>query len=127
MEKALTSQLIAVTRHESALVVRLLGTLAMQEVAPLDRELARIADEKPQWVVVDLSGVELIASCGMGSLIAFRRDVAKAGGTVLLAGATPQVAESLRRAFLHKLFKICAAVPEALAAAGSRGTPLASG
>ena len=123
MESRLASDLVAVTRADSAVIVRVLGTLTMQEVAPLDGQLAQIADEKPLLVVIDLSGVELIASCAMGSLIAFRRDVSHAGGTVILAAATPQVGESLRRAFLNKLFKICATVPEALASAASRGAP----
>ena len=122
MEIALPPDLLSVTRPDSAVVVHLRGTLGMAEVAPLDAGLARIADEKPTRVVVDLSGVEMIASAGMGSLIAFRREVHAAGGTVTLAAATPQVGESLRRAFLNKLFKMCATVPEALAAAASRGT-----
>ena len=123
----MASDLISVSRSNSSLLVHLNGTLGMAEVATLDAQLARVADEKPPFVVVDLSGVEMIASAGMGSLIAFRREVAKAGGAVVLAGATPQVGESLRRAFLNKLFKMCATVPEALAAAASRGTTAKQG
>jgi anti-anti-sigma factor len=123
----LPAELISVTRADSAVIVRLNGSLGMQELAPLDAQLARIADERPQLVVVDLSAVEIIASCGMGSLIAFRREVSQSGGAVVLAAATPQVGESLRRAFLNKLFRICATVPEALANAGSRGSAAQGG
>ena len=117
------SDLFSVTRSDPALIVRLNGAMGMLELEALDAQLAQIADEKPQLVVVDLSAVEMIASSGMGSLIGFRREVSQSGGAVVLAAATPPVGESLRRAFLHKLFKICATVPEALATAGSRGTP----
>ena len=119
----MASDLISVTRSASSLIVRLHGTLGMQDVGPLDAQLARIADEKPQFVVIDLSAIEMMASCGMGSLIGFRREVVRSGGAVVLAGASPQVGESLRRAFLNKLFKICATIPEALATAQPRGTP----
>jgi anti-anti-sigma factor len=87
-------------------VVGLSGTIGMAELEQVDGQLARVADGKPRLVVLDLSKVTMIGSCVMGSLVGFRRDVARHGGTVLLAAATPMVKESLRRALLDRLFKI---------------------
>ena len=113
----------ATFNSDDPVVLPLHGVIGMTAIEILDAQLARIADQKPKLVVVDLSAVTMIASSAMGSLIGFRRELSRSGGAVVLAGITPQIGESLKRANLHMLFKICATVSEALASAASRGTP----
>jgi anti-anti-sigma regulatory factor len=54
-------------------------------------------------MVLELSGVSMIASAGMGAMIALRRDAARFGGKVRLAA--PQVREALRRALFDRIFE----------------------
>lgn len=96
---------IAVTEAGSTVIVALKGTIGMVEVDLIDAQLGRIADKKPPLVVLDLSGLSMIGSSAMGSLVGFRKDITKAGGVVRMAAVPPIVRESFKRALLDKLFK----------------------
>ena len=68
-------------------------------------------------MVLDLSELSLLSSLAMGLLVRFRRDLARWGGRVTIAGARPPIRESLEVTGLVGLFELHAAVTDALAAA----------
>ncbi|MDB5327384.1 MAG: anti-anti-sigma factor [Phycisphaerales bacterium] len=103
-----------ITESCSTTIVALKGTIGIVEVDLLDAQLGSIADKKPALVVLDLAGLSMIGSSAMGSLIGFRRDVAKSGGVVRMAAVSPIVRESFKRSLLDKLFKIFDTVQAAI-------------
>jgi anti-anti-sigma factor len=111
---------IDVTETGPAIVVKLKGTIGVVEVTVVDAELAKIAARTPPLVVLDLSGLMMIGSSAMGSLVGFRKDITKAGGVVRMAAVPPIVRESFRRALLDKLFKFFDSVPGAIDAPAGR-------
>jgi anti-anti-sigma factor len=104
-----------VTESAQAVVVAIGGEVGMLEVDALSRGFKGVLDRSPSLVVLDLSGVSMIASAGMGAMIALRRDIAKAGGNVRLAAIRPQVREALRRALFERIFQMFQTVEAALA------------
>jgi anti-sigma B factor antagonist len=56
--------------------------------------------------VIDLSHVNYINSCGLGSLVCALTTVRKAGGDIALVGAVPDVQAILVLTRLHTLFEM---------------------
>src|SRR4051794_20119529 len=90
----------------NAVVVAIRGDAGMASVGQLQQELSRLLEGKPELVVLDLTDLTFISSMGMGTLVNFRNEVSKAGGTVNLAALKPLLAESFRRARLTEMFEI---------------------
>ena len=111
---------IEITESGPALVVALKGSIGIIEVDLLDAQFSKLADQKPALVVLDLSGLSMMGSSAMGSLIGFRRDVAKSGGIMRMAAVSPIVRESFKRALLDKLFKVFDTVQAAIDAPTGR-------
>jgi anti-sigma B factor antagonist len=86
-------------------IVALQGDIGMLEVDALTAQFLKLLERKPALVVLDLAGVSMIASAGMGAMIALRRDLGRVGGNMRLAAVTPQVKEALRRALFDRLFQ----------------------
>jgi anti-sigma B factor antagonist len=86
------------------------------DLAVLERELNRLAAGRPPVVVLDLSGVVLISSLGMGLLNSFRRGLHSHGGVTRIAAAQPDIAKALRLCSLDKLFEMHDSLDTALAA-----------
>ena len=77
--------------HPSGLIVRVVGEAGISNVAVLERELTKILVLRPPLVVFDLSGLDFIASLGMGALMSFRQGLVRNGGMVRVAAAQPAV------------------------------------
>ncbi len=105
---------IGTQQLDSAHIVAIKGSIGMLEVDQVDSHLARLANQKPTLVIIDLAGVSMIGSSAMGSLVGFRRDISKNGGQVRLARVSPLVFESLKRAMFDRLFKIFDTVENAV-------------
>jgi anti-anti-sigma factor len=106
---------IASEPHPSGLVIRIAGEAGVDNVESLADGLMKFCAQKPKLVVFDLSGLDFIASMGMGVLMAFRQELARSGGIVRVAAAQPMVLDAFKRACLNALFNTCASVDEALA------------
>jgi anti-anti-sigma factor len=65
------------------------------------------AVQGPGRIVVDLSGVSFIASQGIRALLTHAREVARAGGRVVLAGPQPRVREILGYAGADSILTVC--------------------
>jgi anti-sigma B factor antagonist len=89
----------------------------MVEVNDLMASFRQVLEGKPAGIVLDLAGVPMIASAGMGTMIALRRDAAKINATVRLAAVRPQVREALRRALFDRIFQFYDTVEAAIGAA----------
>lgn len=89
------------------------GEFGMLEMGELNKALHSLGQLPPQIIVVDLAQLTMLASSGMGALVALRRSVAKAGGAVRLAAANRLVHEAMRRAALTKLFEFYDSVEQA--------------
>jgi anti-anti-sigma factor len=108
------------SEHPSGLIIKVTGDAGVENVATLEAELTKLMVSKPPLVVFDLTGLDFIASLGMGALMSFRKTVARNGGTVRIAAAKPAVLDAFKRAALKELFNTCATVDEALTPATSK-------
>src|SRR5262245_4115406 len=71
------------------------GAAGAADLGPLDFFLTRLLARRPPLVLLDFSELTLLSSLAMGLLVRFRRDLARWGGRVRIAGAQPSVRESL--------------------------------
>jgi anti-anti-sigma factor len=103
-------------RDEGVVITRLVGEAGVANLDDMERQLNRIQAMKPPLLVIDCSGLTLIASIGMGALVSLNSTVNRAGGVMRLAGVNEQVFTALQRAKLHEVFELCDDVDAALSA-----------
>ena len=78
--------------------------------------LNTVIKQKPERIVIDLSGATYIDSAGLAALIIAMREVEAYGGKFFLAGLNETVRSVLESSRLHQTFRICPDVDAALAA-----------
>jgi anti-sigma B factor antagonist len=76
--------------------------------------LAEVLREQARKVIVDLQGVTMIDSTGVGILVVCHGRIAKEGGQLRIAGATGFVEEALKMTSVHKLVPLFPTVAEAV-------------
>ena len=64
-------------------------------------------------VIIDLSGVNLVTSAGVGVLVRLLHRVQALGGAIALTGAGPRVREVIRVVHLHDILKLSGSLEEA--------------
>jgi anti-anti-sigma factor len=88
-------------------VIELTGHLhAGNTLLSVESSLNRIIDVGPKKIVIDLSGLHLIDSSGIGVLVVSSANVRKLGGSFRLAGATGPVANVLEMIGLGQVIPI---------------------
>ena len=92
--------------------VTLVGRLDIPGAAKIDGPLKEIADSRTN-IVVDMSGVDFIASLGMRSLVVAAKTLMRNGRTLVLLNPTPLVADALNKAGLHTLLPMVQSESEA--------------
>ena len=104
---------------EGVRVVRLSGSLSQKGVAEVSQGfVAAVRGEGPgRHVVVDLGGVDVIATTGITLLLVADRELKKAGGKMVLAGTRGLVRDVLMRCRLDKVLTLAPSVEEAVHAA----------
>ncbi|HWB21093.1 MAG TPA: STAS domain-containing protein [Phycisphaerales bacterium] len=80
-----------------AVIVQLVGDIALGQVDALDRQLLPVVASHPGVVIVDLSSVGFIASLGLGKLLELHRGISRNGGELRIAGVQQAVREVLVR------------------------------
>lgn len=96
-------------------VLRLAGELsASDETTFVDAVMPLLEKNAAARIVLDLAGVTLISSVGLGSLVRVTAQVNSRGGHMLLANLRPFVADVLKVTCLDKFFEICVTVDDAL-------------
>ena len=99
-------------------VVALRGELDIADAAAVAARLAAVAAREPQ-IIVDLSGLEFIDSCGVAALARGRRHARHAGGELLLAAPRQPVLRVLAMTRLADGFCVHATVEKAAASGGN--------
>jgi anti-sigma B factor antagonist len=97
--------------------VTLVGRLDTSGAAKIDAPLKEIADSTTN-IVVDMSGVDFIASLGMCSLAFAAKTLARNARALVLLNPTPLVADALIQAGLGHMLPMVHSDEEALAALG---------
>jgi anti-sigma B factor antagonist len=98
---------------DALLKVSLAGRMDIAGTAEIDNQLAAVLTVRNATVIVDMADVSYIASIGIRSLILNARAVARRGQKLVLAAATPAVAEVLSVSGLEQLIPFFPDVPSA--------------
>jgi anti-anti-sigma factor len=96
-------------------VVSVAGDLDMHTERQLRDELTRFSRGPARHLVVDLSGVEFMASAGVHVLLAMSAQLGEAGGSLVLACVHPMVARVLSLTGADQLMPVRPTVAGALA------------
>ena len=103
-------------------LVALTGIVDAYTAAGLAEELGRLARER-KHLVVDLSDVRLIDSCGLSALLGASLASRGSGGTLTLVAGNPQVMHGFELCGLDRLIPVAASRAEALASLAGAPAP----
>lgn len=105
---------VQIETTQAGVVLRLIGDANATEAATLDRKVREVIVLHPRRVVVDLGGVSFISSTAISLLAHMHRMLVVDGGHVILANASPQIAEVLDRCRISDLLPLVESVEAAL-------------
>jgi anti-sigma B factor antagonist len=97
-------------------VLPLKGEIDLHVSPGITEALTAMTKERPERIVIDLSGATYIDSAGLAALIIAMREVEAYGGKFFLAGLNETVRSVLESSRLHQTFRIRPDVDAALAA-----------
>jgi anti-sigma B factor antagonist len=95
-----------VQRSNNATTLAIRGSLDINTAPQLGDEVDRIISEKPNTVVVDLSGLDLIDSSGVAALVKLYKGVRASGGSVTISGARDQPLAIFKLLRMDKVFNL---------------------
>ena len=101
-------------RIDSTSVVSVAGVVDMLTAPDLEKAIAEAAKSSPNAVVVDMTGVEFLASAGMGVLIAAQDELSPVKLAVVADG--PATSRPLKLVGVTDVVDLYATLDEALAA-----------
>ncbi len=107
---------IAAECDERNCVLKLAGDFGLMETGELERELTRALARQPARLVVDASGVTMMATIVIGALLAAARGLRMHGGRICLAAPSRLVLGTLKHSRLTDLLPVFDTVDAALAA-----------
>ena len=96
-------------------VVRVAGNLDALSISDFKVELNALSAAGCRSCVIDLSGVTIVDSSGVGGIISFFKRIRSLGGDVRISGLSGQPKEIFRLLGLERAFDILPTVDEALA------------
>ena len=102
-------------RIDSTSVVSVAGVVDMLTAPELEKAIAEAAKSAPSAVVVDMTGVEFLASAGMGVLIAAQDDLSPDVKLAVVADG-PATSRPLKLVGVTDVVDLYATLDEALAA-----------
>ena len=108
-------ELKVIEKNDAAIIEitgKLIGGPFMQEMS---ETLHKLLDEAKKTVIVDMSGVSMMTSSGMGVLISGYTTMKNGDGILKLANVSDKVAGLLAITNLDKVFEYYPSVDEALA------------
>ena len=112
----LTVVSVVVSDRAGWTVVTVSGDVDLATAPDLRSRLADLVAQQPR-VVVDLDGVDVIDSTGLGVLVGARRRARQAGGDLVLVCAEGRVSDLLASADLDRVFTIHRSLTEATGSA----------
>jgi len=100
-------------------VLALSGRLNQGSADTLHAAAMEAADVAEKGLIVDMSGVDFIASVGIRALIRPSQSMAMKGGKLAIANLNPQMSEFFSLTGLDRMFSVYETVTEAAAGIGS--------
>lgn len=94
------------TLESGVVVVKPTGKLNMVAAPMLRKELQGVVEGGQKHIVVDLSGVELVDSSGLGALISGLKAARQAGGDLRVAAPSRQVTTVLELTNLNRVLRV---------------------
>jgi anti-anti-sigma factor len=99
--------MIAVTREENKVVIRLAGdNIVAASVAALRSKMRGIVQDGVRELVVDLTGVQMVDSSGIGLLISAHNSLRKVGGRLAVVHASAEILELFQTMRMHQHFSV---------------------
>ena len=108
-----------VPRQHQPNVLPLEGDIDLHISPVVTETLNAMIKKKPEWIMIDLSGVTYIDSAGMAALILAMQEVEAYGGKFFLSGLQETIRSILETSRLDGIFRIFPDVDAALAASQS--------
>jgi anti-anti-sigma factor len=93
-------------REQGHVTVRPGPDLVASMAGEFKSELKALLDEGIKDLVIDLAGVEMVDSVGLGVLIATHNSLRQAGGQLTVANPSPDIQSLFRTTRLDKHFKV---------------------
>lgn len=103
--------------HETGVAIVKIEGEARLQLRDLQVELDRLSAEHPPAVILDLAGLTMMSSLGMGLFVSLRNSLKRRGGRLLAAAMQPMVLDSFKRARLDGIFELFETLEAAKAAA----------
>jgi anti-anti-sigma factor len=100
---------------EEGVLLRLGGTLGVAELLEFERVLDQVKVAPAGRLVVDLSGIRVLTSAGLGALLRMQTHFTRQECAVRLAAAPPAIDNLLRKAALDRVFTLASSVADAFA------------
>jgi anti-sigma B factor antagonist len=104
--------------HDQVTVLRLSGSLNALSAPEIKAQIDTLVAERRLAVAVELSGLELIDSSGVGAIVSLFKRLRMIGGDVKIAGLKGQPKEIFRILRLEKAFDILPTIDEAVSRFG---------
>jgi anti-anti-sigma factor len=99
--------MIEITREEGRAVVHPSGdTIAAATIPELRAKMRGMVDEGVRDVTIDLTGVRMVDSSGLGLLIAAHNSLRKVGGQLAVIHASNELLELFRSMRIHQHFSV---------------------
>src|SRR5262245_36320428 len=108
-----------VPRQQHPNVLPLEGDIDLHISPVVTESFNAMIKEKPEWIMIDLSGVTYIDSAGMAALILAMQEVEAYGGQFFLSGLQETIRSIFEISRLDGIFRIFPDVDAALAASES--------
>ena len=94
------------SKQDNGIVLSLSGQLSLAETGKFDAEIEDILEQKPERLVVDMSGLSAIGSAGLGALLKLQLRGRQQKCEVRLTGLQPNIEEVIKAARLDSVFTI---------------------
>jgi len=94
------------TRKGNILLIHVGGSLDLDTAPKLNKKLGDEIDRGAKKIVLNLAGVEYIASAGLGAIISNNSKLLKGGGEIRLSCLTDKVTKIITLLGFINLFKI---------------------
>ncbi|HUN65220.1 MAG TPA: STAS domain-containing protein [Bacteroidota bacterium] len=93
--------------------ISLFGRMDIDGTQEIETRLAAAASSDGAKIMLDLSGVDFMASIGIGILVSTAKSLRRRGGIMVLLNPQPVVLLVLERTQMHTLMPVCADFDEA--------------
>jgi anti-sigma B factor antagonist len=108
---------ISATDQDGIAVLMVGGDVDLATVGDFDGAVSDALARTPKALVIDLSGVDFLASAGLQALVATQQKIGTSAGFAVVANG-PATSRPIQLTGLDQIFSLYASLPEALAALG---------